>query len=93
MLTAGVVAPAIADPDGSGGSSGSITPSAGDVRAAKERADDARTDVDGIQERLAAANEALVAASIRAAKAADKDTCVILITGYASTTTAITFRR
>src|SRR6185503_19722608 len=26
---------------------------------------------------------------IRAAKAADKDTCVILITGYASTTTAI----
>src|SRR5690349_453345 len=26
---------------------------------------------------------------VRAAKAADKDTCVILITGYASTTTAI----
>lgn len=68
MLTAGVVAPAIADPDGSGSAS---TPSAGDVREARERADDARTDVGGIQERLAAANEALDAASIRAAKAAE----------------------
>lgn len=67
MLTAGVVAPAIADPDGSGGS----TPSVGDVRAAKERAADAKGDVDGIRERLAAANAALDAASIRAAKAAE----------------------
>lgn len=71
MLTAGVVAPAIADPDGSGGSSGTSTPSAADVQAARERASDARTDVDGIQERLAAANDALDAASIRAAKAAE----------------------
>ncbi len=68
VLAAGVVAPAIADPDGSGAGS---TPSAGDVRAARERADDARTDVDGIQERLAAAGAALDAASIRAAKAAE----------------------
>lgn len=67
MLTAGVVAPAIADPDGSGGS----TPSVGDVRAAEERAAAAKTDVDGIQERLAAANEALDAASVRAARAAE----------------------
>ncbi|QSR24552.1 hypothetical protein CFH99_02835 [Nocardioides aromaticivorans] len=71
MLTAGVVAPAIADPDGAGGGSGSSTPSAADVRAAKERAADARTDVDGIQERLAAADDALDAASVRAAKAAE----------------------
>lgn len=67
MLTAGVVAPAIADPDGSGDS----TPSVGDVRAAEERAADARTDVEGIQERLAAADAALDAASVRAAKAAE----------------------
>lgn len=70
MLTAGVVAPAIADPEGPGGGAGS-TPSAGEVRAAKERAAVARNDVDGIQERLAAANAALDAASIRAAKAAE----------------------
>lgn len=71
VLTAGVVAPAIADPDGPGGAGSSSTPSAGDVRAAKERAADARTDVDGIQDRLAAADAALDAASIRAAKAAE----------------------
>lgn len=70
VLTAGVVAPAIADPDGSGSGSAS-TPSATDVRAAKERAADARTDVDGIQERLAEADAALDAASVRAAKAAE----------------------
>lgn len=68
MLTAGVVAPAIADPDGSGSGG---APSAADVRATRERADDARIDVDGVQERLAAANAALDAASIRAAKAAE----------------------
>lgn len=70
MLTAGVVAPAIADPEGPGGGAGS-TPSAGEVRAAKEQAAGARDDVDGIQERLAAANAALDAALIRAAKAAE----------------------
>ncbi len=68
MLTAGVVAPALAEP---GTDDGSGTPSAGEVRAAEADAAAAKTDVELVRDRLAAANARLDAASLRAAKAAE----------------------
>ncbi len=65
VLAAGVIAPAVADPDGPG------TPSASDVREAQDRADAARTDVDRVRELLAEADATLDAATIRAARAAE----------------------
>ncbi|KRC54027.1 hypothetical protein ASE19_08110 [Nocardioides sp. Root79] len=71
MLTAGVVAPAIADSDGADGTGRPGKPSVAEVREAREDAAAAKSDVDRVRERLAAADAALDAASIRAAKAAE----------------------
>jgi cell wall-associated NlpC family hydrolase len=71
VLTAGVVAPAIADSDGADGTGRPGKPSVAEVREAREDAAAAKSDVDRVRERLAAADAALDAASIRAAKAAE----------------------
>lgn len=68
VLTAGVVAPALADPSGDDGSG---TPSAADVRDAQADARAAKSEVGVVREQLAAADAAVDAASERAARAAE----------------------
>lgn len=68
VLTAGVVAPALADPSSDDGSG---TPSAADVRDAQADARAARSEVDVVREKLAAADAAADAAAEKAARAAE----------------------